>query len=296
MYEPNSRFTGPERATTAMMTAIRTHILKKGFYNSREEAVGSKGTIDSCLLHKIYKENSGPWPKICLPKIDGIRCRYKDGISYSRGGKEIKGLPKYDRDWDCELYIPGATLEEIQSVVTGSGDKSSVIPYVFDICIPDVPFKERIKMVHSATGITKVPYIVTRNQEEDDKVYHQHLKDGYEGTVYRDPEGLYECKRTSNTLKRKPEVEEEFKIDSWEYDDDGNILFILQCSAGKFRVVPSWPDKRRKDIGYAQSLVPIPLAKAYATVRYQTKTARGIPKFGNVITIRVTSTDGKIIY
>ncbi len=304
-FDDNSRFSGIERAVTAMDTAIRTYINKKGYYKSREEALAGMTKIDSCLLLSTYKDGCLSFPCIAMQKIDGLRARWDGATLLSRGGKEIKGLEHittqlpHGTQVDGELYVPDTTLEEIQSIVLGTRDKSEVVYCIFDEPSLSVPYEDRLKQLHDrgySSPCLAVPYTMCNSQEEADSMYTSHLKDEWEGTVYRLPGDMYVPKRSTTAIKRKPFKEEEFKIDSWEYDKDGHLLFILRSSVGNFRVVPSWTDEQRRNTKYAQSLVPIPLDKAYATVRYQTKTARGIPKFGNVITIRVTKTDGQIIY
>jgi len=58
-----------------------------------------------------------------------------------------------------------------------------------------------------------VPYTLVRNQEELDIVKEQNLIFGYEGTITRAPESVYECKRSNWLLKHKDFITEEFIID-----------------------------------------------------------------------------------
>jgi len=296
VYKGNSRFSAEERTETALLTAVNTYLTKKGYYRTREEAVDAMEQIDSCMLLHKYTDGCLSFPCIAMPKIDGIRCRYQAHVPLTRGGKKITGLDHIHlaSDWDGELYVPGFSLEKIQSLVMGNRDKSMLKYFVFDVCEREVPFAERIRKVHreilNVTGkVIPVPYTVCYNQADADKIYREHIANDFEGTVYRDPKGMYECKRSRGVIKRKPLSEDEFQITEVLHDKDNLVYFEVYDEEFKlyFKVVPEWPDELR--------LIQVDYLNRYLTVQYQGRTAKLVPKFAVGKVTRETKEDGRVI-
>ncbi len=289
-YISNSRFSAEERALTAENTACRTYLNKKGYYKTRAEAIDAINKIDSCLLLSKYKED-GVWPKVCMFKVDGLRCRWNGTQLLTRGGKVIKGLDHIvkelhtDIPTDGELYIPNTQLETIQStVLSGDEDKSEVIYLLFDEPSLEKPYKIRLKEMSERGyngSVQVLPYWVCKDSNEADTLYDKHVAEGWEGSVYRNPDSVYEPKRSNSCMKRKPLLSIEVAVVSSLRDKDGLIFFELEYEGKRFKSVPSWEDKVRLESTY--DTIP----EGYkATIEFQAFTKNNIPKFSNVITIR----------
>jgi len=279
-----------EVAETRAKAKHKVYIDKKGFCDSLEKSKAAEGQINGAMLLSRWDETKEySYPMVCSPKYDGIRGLYRSGKMYTRGGQEISGLgrllnelPK-DIDLDGELWEPNLTLQEIQSIVLGSGDKGIMQYRIFDIIESDVPFWQRLEkllLLPETSHSRVVPYHPVNNVEEANKRYQRDLQDRYEGTVYRTLTHTYVDKRSTEVRKRKPLQSTEFYIDEVLRDKNGLVYFSLVGENGcNFKSVSSWTTEIRKEdfnctLGH------------YATVEYYDRTDKGLPKFSSVITIR----------
>jgi len=293
----------------------KNYLRKKGYYKSRTEAEKGEGKITSCSLLRKWDDlkDKIEYPIVASGKIDGIRCTYEmDTPLMSRGRKVIIARHIWlnlgsTHDTDGELYIPNASLERIQSVVTKyeHWDKGELHYFIFDIPVAK-PFIERLAILEEyreyykdKTNIHVVPQKVINNEEEADEFYQYCLDKGYEGAVYRTLGGIYCSGRTPEILKRKPIITAEYPVANVLRDKDGLVYFELKCSAGTFKSVPMWSDKDRAAWGWeAYCSNPVGSGrKTVAEVQYHDKTARGIPKFSNVKVLRtIKIEDGELEY
>jgi len=87
---------------------------------------------------------------------------------------------------------------------------------MFDSDNPDMSALDRKKMLDSfdiySDRIRKVDYIVINNEDELEAIKGKHLTDGYEGTIVRTIDSVYEQKRSKNLLKIKQFITEEYSI------------------------------------------------------------------------------------
>lgn len=99
--------------------------------------------------------------------------------------------------WDC------LTLGEWHQKYMSGKEQKVGISYV-----SNAKRKERLSSLANGKhceNIEIVKGIVVNNAEELNTVYLKFLKQGYEGVVLKDPEGIYECgRRSPNWLKVKP--------------------------------------------------------------------------------------------
>jgi hypothetical protein len=110
--------------------------------------------------------------------------------------------------------------------------------FLFDMCVDELPKSEFIHCV---------PTIIIKNDVQSDEYLAKALAEGYEGTVERNSDGVYETAekkqyRTYNVLKRKPRYTKEFICVDFKQGvgkAKGAITWICKTDSGiKFAVDP----------------------------------------------------------
>lgn len=107
--------------------------------------------------------------------------------------------------------------------------------HVFDVVELDVPFIERLEKLREVGRrfegswvLVEVKYREAHSIEELTHQLHDCINRGYEGIMYRLPDGLYESgKRSSGLFKFKLFFDEEFMIKGSHKDKQGYIVFEL---------------------------------------------------------------------
>ena len=224
------------------------------------------------------------FPCILQPKINGIRCiadisLLDDNINVvmtSKEGNEIKvphieaALKKLGKEiftkfnkasikLDGELYIHGMLLQDIKSCITKFNLNTYGITYqVFDLAIENntnikrVQALNMIKKLLSDDVFSNSPiYIVFSTiVNNDTEVQHDtdtYINMGYEGSILRDPNGLYEFgKRPKCMVKLKRPTYNSFLIvDIIPQEKDPNKgLFVCKTEEGlEFLVTPKGNDE-----------------------------------------------------
>jgi ATP-dependent DNA ligase len=175
-------------------------------------------------------------PVYIQPKLDGFRCVYKDGLLWSRTGKPFgnKNLIKHFEDLqrvknyvlDGELYIHGIPFQQLTSILNTEEAKlpSEVKYFVYD-CIPNkdweqqktkLIYEKRLSLIRETLNdkvanykkVIDVSTDLCSNAGDVINFYKEHLKQGYEGSMLKDPNGFYRWKRVTvksgEMLKLKP--------------------------------------------------------------------------------------------
>jgi len=242
------------------------------------------------------------YPCYVQPKLNGVRCIYKNGKFLSRQGNEFETLGHLAIELmtlpiavpDGEIYIHGMTFQDIiRKVKKDRGTATCTLEYwIYDQINKD-PFKGRTAAIKAAFAKTKAPhlkYVETEiaNSEADVKKFHdKYVQAGFEGVIIRNMDGLYQVKHRSNDLQKYKEfIDEEFVIvggHEGSGPDAGTIVFEVKTKAGKvFSVRPRGTREIRsawfKDL---KNLIGKEL-----TVRYQNLSEDGIPIFPVGITVR----------
>lgn len=171
-------------------------------------------------------------------KLDGYRCNafhYENGTVelLSRNGITIEGYTDIEEAiktlprgymYDGEIMGRKGTFNEVQkSAFKKSKDKDGVL-HVFDcVSIPDfeakkgtVPYRARLKFLDDMADyfessanmnlVTGHKFCGGHTEENLAKVYELHAQftaQGYEGTMVKDLDAVYECKRSKNIQKIK---------------------------------------------------------------------------------------------
>lgn len=167
------------------------------------------------------------------PKLDGVRCiGGPEGLTSRKntmltsvplvGQQVFKFLRQHPsiKQLDGELYIHGLDLHEISGLARrkkADFHTNKLEFHVFD-CVtndPYEPFEERVKRLKRLEGFSLLRPVETQwceDQEDRDFLHAKWIRAGYEGSMYRHPEGTYENKRTKYLLKRKDFIEKEFTV------------------------------------------------------------------------------------
>ena len=224
------------------------------------------------------------FPCILQPKINGNRCvtdislidndikitmTSKEGNDITvphieRALKELgaKILDRFNKTsikLDGELYIHGMLLQDIKSCIVKPNLNTYGLTYqVFDLAIPNVTNIKRVQAlsiikkmmeedVFSNSPIRIVPSTIVNNDTEVQHDTDVNINMGYEGSILRDPNGLYEFgKRPQCMVKLKRPTYKSFLIvDIISQEKDPNKgLFVCKTEDGlEFEVNPKGNDE-----------------------------------------------------
>lgn len=205
-----------------------------------KETVAAKTIRFGAMLARDYVKRNKKidLPVIVQPKLDGYRALYnkKTNKIVSRGNKEYsvlygtplhKEMQKFNYNLDGELYTHNGIFENYGALRKKSkNSKIDDIKYhVYDI-LNDKPNKERMKILIEEfkrvkpKNILLVESFIANTKQEIERLHNLFLDGGYEGTMIRNPDGLYVNKRTSDLLKYKNFDDAEFVIIGFSAEKD----------------------------------------------------------------------------
>lgn len=178
------------------------------------------------------------FPIMASSKLDGIRCTIFGGVAYSRSLKPIPN--KFVQSWarenafnlegfDGELILGNPNEEAVFNRTTSfvmSHDKVEDFSFwVFDLVTEDTS-KTRQEALESIFSIKVIPrcqllkQTLVNSPEELEAFEEKQLQEGFEGTMLKDPQGLYKFGRSTikggQLLKRKVFVDSEFEVVGYE--------------------------------------------------------------------------------
>jgi ATP-dependent DNA ligase len=164
--------------------------------------------------------------------------------------------------------------------------------HVYDIVDDSLTFEERHALIAklSKKFPKNVVVVVTHECLSEQDVYLNHksfTKNGYEGTMIRNPEMAYEIgKRSYSLLKLKDFVDAEYKIVDvvdGAGSDVGLAIFELETDDGqRFNCRPEGTQENRADLYKKRKQ----LLGKFLTVRYQELSKDGIPIFPVGVSVR----------
>ncbi|CAM6003858.1 unnamed protein product [Sphagnum balticum] len=242
-----SNETTPEEQALAEATSKWEGKIKKGYVEDvNRAAVGEKdidGGFDPMLAHKFADHGHKiKYPAYIQPKLNGHRCLaiITDGVCtlWSRTRKPITSMPHIVKELenvyktgthelDGELYNHDYRdrFEDLASFIRQEVPKPGceVVEYHLYDQRSDGGFGERIaklrdkihcyEKVHGLLTYVKFTETLPAKDEDEMMSYFEHfLKNGYEGGMARNSNGLYEGKRSYNLQKIKSFVDDEFSI------------------------------------------------------------------------------------
>jgi len=238
--------------------------------------------IKPMLAHK-FDPDKAVFPALLQPKLDGVRCVFTKDGAFSRTGKEFKNVdhiketlkPLFKQypyiKLDGELYNHKLKddFEKIISLVRKTKptfedrkEAEKLVQYhIYDL-IPlffgdrnNPNYEERlddlINIIHANNLFLNMKHVCTvathrvNSLEEAKDIHNKALKAGYEGSIYRNPKGLYKGTRSWDLMKFKDFHDAEATIINYEVgkgkregtlgkfimeDEDGNVF---GCPPGK---------------------------------------------------------------
>jgi ATP-dependent DNA ligase len=252
------------------------------------------------------------FPGFVQPKLNGVRCLalwdQDDNcvVLVSRGGKTyfIPHIEKQLKPFfqtnphiilDGELYCHGKRLQHISGAARREKDAPEWLEYhVYDM-ISDAHQSERLVqasanvfILRSQWGAKDIHFVQPYSISSHEQIKEWHdsfVMNGYEGAMYRNPNGKYGVSfRVTDLLKVKEFIDEEFEIVGCKTDPDKTVgesfVFILKNDLNDetFEARPTG-SVRDKETWYSR--IDSLLGKK-ATVRYQERTAKELPHQGHV--------------
>lgn len=270
--------------------------------NNIKEYCDQKTLLPMLALDYHKRKHDISFPCYVQPKLNGVRCIYQNGKFMSRKGKEFTTLDHLIAELkqlgietpDGEIYLKDVTFQDIiRRVKKDRGKETDELEYWIYDQINDDTFENRevdigIKFRKFKGGsLIQVPTIKV-NSEKEIKGLHDHwVREGYEGAIIRNINGLYKIKHRSKDLQKYKEfVDKEFVIvggHEGSGPDEGTVVFEVKTKTGAiFSVRPKGTREMRtewmKDI---KKLIGKEL-----TVRYQNLSEDGIPIFPVGLAIR----------
>lgn len=318
---PTEKNTGKVNSTTVeaqVVLEVDAEYVKKqnqGKYHATlEDTLQGAKFIECMLADKYDPKKHKNFPYYSQPKLDGVRCLVsKDGMQ-SRNGKPILSAPHIretldnffnefpDVVLDGELYNHELKndFEKIISLARKTKpttedleeSKRMIQYHVYDIipCDNKTTFSDRMGFLsdrfidNNWNNIFQVPTIIIRDEHDIETMLLHCLESGYEGQMLRDPNSLYEGKRSKGLLKHKEFEDAEFEIVSIQ-EGLGNwagyaksIEIRLDDGTTQFSGVRGTQDFLRNILKNQEQMIGTEV-----TVRYQNKTSDGKLRFPVVV-------------
>jgi DNA ligase-1 len=249
------------------------------------------------------------YPVVLQAKLDGCRAVLTNTNFYSRKGKDF--IPElFDKFHfklpdgvmiDGELILPiNYTFQETISAVKKNGELTSKLVYyvydLFDHNHPDMLFKERYSVLHSLanhnSSLVLVANYIVNNSDELIDVHNCFVSDGYEGSIIRNNAPYTPNHRSSDLLKYKNFIDDEFLIidvvaGNGVYYDCG--IFVCRLfNNDEFSVMMSDSIKVKQEILANKDKYIGKMLK----VKFQEYTNSGIPRFPVGICVRDAEIEG----
>lgn len=255
------------------------------------------------------------FPATLSPKLNGVNgeCRLlPDGtfVQLSRGGEEYP-LPPANAvkelrvamaalgtdSLNYEIYLHGTHLQDINGAVRAPHNHKELWEklqyHVFDLPTIGGSWKTRKGKLKKSlvTGKYVKPVIVMEVSSHADIINQQdgYVALGFEGSIVRNYEGLYEYnKRTMDVLKVKYVLSEEFQVLSWAPDKNSHPVYVCKSQGGDFKVKRKGTNEER----LADAQVADDNIGEWLTVEFETWSKDKKPLKPVGITFRVCDTEG----
>ncbi len=257
-----------------------------------------KAKFELLKLSEYKGQNVGGW--LASEKLDGVRAYWDGRNLLSRNGKILAAPEAWSAHFppfalDGELYTARGEFEKIQSIVMDKMPSvaawSEVKFYVFDVPEAGGGLLERLselekfiaKNPQAGQNLKIIKQVKVKDNAEFAAFAEQIVAKGGEGAVAREPNALYERKRSKNALKYK------------KFKDAECVVVAHKVGQGKFSgllgsvVCENLSDKKRFKIGSGFSdkeRANPPKIGSVITYKYQNLTAKGLPRFPVFLRVR----------
>jgi len=230
------------------------------------ESIEAPTTVQLPMKVKVWTEGKLP-PKVILnkdnllystPKLNGVCALYKRNAKddtlelISRGGDLYPPIPHLEKgilrameyaesdELNVELYKHGEHLQDITGAVKKTKPLSAELSaYVFDIADSDAPYSERREFVRDIE-FADIPFveglsgIICESMQHIEDHYKQCMRAGFEGTVIKHPDAMYEHNVRSNRMwKYKKMKDKEFQVITHNIDKNGHAVYVCQTPEGR---------------------------------------------------------------
>jgi len=266
-------------------------------------AVAAHEAILPMLAHDFHKRGKDiKFPCYVQPKLDGVRCIYRNGVLTSRQGKVFPDMEHIVNDLkdvelvlDGELYSDTLNFQQFVGLVRKKKHNAAekvllqqVKYWVYD-CVNEKPFEERhatlremfVNHVHLYPFVYRLTTEECKTKAELKGFHDRFVAEGSEGLIIRNAAGLYQLAARSKDLQKYKEfMDDEFVVTGYtdgEGSEKGLVIWICETTDKKtFHVRPRGTHEERGALfdKYADDFVGKKL-----TVRYQELTDDGIPRF-----------------
>ena len=191
------------------------------------------------------------------------------------------------------MYIHGVDLHDITRLVKLGDPKGLLNYHIYDSLIKDLPFKKRrnILLALDTTELDNIfidPGHFVKN-EKDIEVFHENVLDeGYEGTIFCNPDANYDFGfRSDSKMKIKPRETKEFRcvMQYWNRGKMSNqTTLVCETSEGKtFHVKLKGTSQQREK--WAQEFDE-KVKNKMITVEYRKLSKHKVPMEGVGVAIR----------
>lgn len=308
-----SNETSPAEQALAEATSKWEGKIKKGYVEDVARASAGEKDIDGgfdCMLAHKFADHGHKisYPAYTQPKLNGHRClaTIDDGVAtlWSRTRKPITSCPHIIEELqkvyptgthqvDGELYNHAYKdkFEDLASLIrqeVPASNCTEVQYYVYDKP-SDKGFNARIEnlatelhtyeKVNGLLSYIKLTETVLVEEDHMILAFEKFLKDGYEGSMARNAEGLYKGKRSYDLQKLKEFLDDDFPIVGIKEGRGGYAgcgIFVCKTPQGKeFDVKMRGPKERLKEFLDDPSL----WKNQELVVKYQYISKYGIPIF-----------------
>lgn len=265
-------------------------------------AVAAHVALLPMLAHDYHKRGKDiKFPCYVQPKLDGVRCIFRDGVLTSRQGKVFPDMEHITTDLagvdlilDGELYSETLNFQEFVGLVRKKKHNAAekvmlqqVKYWVYD-CVNEKPFADRFNDVYQLFNgqrtfehVRRLATVQCERKEELKGFHDRFVAEGSEGLIIRNAAGLYQLAARSKDLQKYKEfMDDEFVVTGYtdgEGSEKGLVIWICETTDKKtFHVRPRGTHEERGALfdKYADDFVGKKL-----TVRYQELTDDGIPRF-----------------
>lgn len=238
------------------------------------------------LLNEYEDENLSGW--YMSEKLDGIRAIWDGKDLVSRSGHKyavpswfIKDFP--NESLDGELFTKRGDFENISSItskLTPNDGWNSVKFHIFDMPTMNADFSTKYEKMTQISKQSKfievIPQKIAKDNADVFKFLDEVLAKGGEGVVVREPNLIYEDKRSDKILKIKKFKDAECEVISINEGKGkykgfmGSILCKDLKSKAVFKIGSGFSDDMRKNPPKIGQII---------TYKYQNLTKNGKPRF-----------------